>query len=108
MERTDNSLVQRLPQGVHELFSRRSLGLRTGDDAAAAAFDRAMDHFAHSHWSEAFKELVPLADSGHREAARVALLMAARGPRLFGQTFTASPSQRDRWREAASRAYTAE
>ena len=34
-------------------------------------------------------ELIPLADAGGREAARIALLMAARGPRLFGQTFPA-------------------
>ncbi len=107
MERTGNSLLQRLPQGVLELFSSRSPRLRTEDDAVAAAFDRTLDHFAHGHWPEAFKELVPLADSGHREAARIALLMTARGPRLFGRTFTASPCQRDRWREAATRAYAA-
>ena len=73
-----------------------------------SAFDRAIEHFAHGHWSAAFEQLVPLADAGHREAARIAMLMTTRGPRLFGQAFPASPSQRTRWHVVASRAYTTE
>jgi hypothetical protein len=45
----------------------------------------------------AYDELVPLANAGHIGAARIAMLMTTRGPRLFGQTFAASPSERERW-----------
>ena len=76
--------------------------------AAPSAFDRAIEHFAHGHWPEAFEELVPLADAGNREAARIAMLMTTRGPRLFGRTFPASPSQRERSHVVASRACTAD
>jgi hypothetical protein len=108
MELIDDSHVQWLPQVVLELFSGRFLSQRTGNEERNATFDRALGHFEHSRWSLAFEALVPLADSGDREAARIALLMTTRGPRLFGQAFAASPSQRDRWREAADRAYAAE
>ena len=64
--------------------------------------------FEHGHGSQAFEELVPLADSGDREAARIAMLMTTQGPRLFGRSFPALPSQRDRWQEAAGRVYAAE
>ena len=98
----DTALRQWLPQVTHELFSRRSLALREHDHLTAAAFDRAMDRFEHGEWSRAFAELVPLADRGDREAARIALLMAVRGPRLFGRSFATSPAQREHWSEAAS------
>jgi len=102
MTTTDTALRQWLPQVTHELFSRRSLALRAHDHLTAAAFDRAMDRFEHGEWSRAFAELVPLADAGDREAARIALLMAVRGPRLFGRSFVTSPEQRERWSEASS------
>jgi len=99
MTSTDTALRQWLPQVTHELFSRRSLALRDHDHLTAAAFDRAMDRFEHGEWSRAFAELVPLADAGDREAARIALLMTVRGPRLFGRSFVASPLQSERWSE---------
>ena len=102
MTLTDTALRQWLPQITHELFSRRSLALKEHDHLAAAAFDRAMDRFEHREWSHAFAELVPLADGGDPEAARIALMMAVRGPRLFGRTFAATSAQRERW-SAASR-----
>ena len=97
MTPTDFALRQWLPQVTHELFSRRSLALRDHDHLTAAAFDRAMDRFEHGEWSHAFAELVPLAEAGDREAARIALLMAVRGPRLLGRSFMTSPDQRERW-----------
>ena len=69
---------------------------------APSAFDRAIEHFSHGRLPAAFEELVGLADAGHPEAARIALLMATRGPRLFGQGFPASPSQRARWQDMAN------
>src|SRR4051812_8340619 len=102
MTSTDTTLRHWLPQTTFELFGRRSPALGSRDAASAAAFDRAIDRFAHSDWERAFAELVPLADAGDREAARMALLMAVRGPRLFGRTFAASPAQRGRWSRVAS------
>ena len=97
MTPTDTALRQWLPHVTHELFGRRSLALRSHDHATAAAFDRAVERFEHGDWSHAFAELVPLADRGDSEAARIALLMAVRGPRLFGCTFASSSAQRERW-----------
>ena len=105
MELTGNSLAQRMVQ-LATARSARSVGAATRV-AAPSAFDRAIEHFAHGRWPEAFEELVPLADAGHREAARIAMLMTTRGPRLFGQAFPTSLSQRTRWLHAASRLYTA-
>ena len=100
MELSHNSSAQRMTR----LGVARSRG-RAGEanpNQAPSAFDRAIEHFAHGRWTEAFAELVPLADAGHPEAARIAMLMATRGPRLFGRTFAASREQRRRWQGATS------
>jgi hypothetical protein len=99
MEFTGNSFAQRMIR-LANAGSRSSVRATTGT-TSPTAFERAIDHFAHGHWSEAFDELVPLADAGDREAARIAMLMAARGPRLFGQAFPASPLQRKHWQVVA-------
>ena len=104
MEFTGNSLAQRM---VRLAIGRSGRVSAQRPGPAPFAFDRAIEHFAHGHWSEAFEALVPLADAGHREAARIAMLMTTRGPRLFGRAFPASPSQRNRWQAVASRVYTA-
>ena len=105
MEITGNSFVQRMVRRASE--GSRPRAHATTPTTSPCAFERAIDHFAHGHWSDAFDELVPLADAGDPEAARIAMLMAVRGPRLFGRTFPASSSQRKRWHEVASRARTA-
>ena len=69
--------------------------------AQLASFDRAIAHFASGEWARAFDELSLLADAGHREGARIALLMGERGPRLFGRSFVIDAERRRRWREAA-------
>lgn len=70
----------------------------TGEATAQASpLDRAMSHLLDSDWSRAYKELVPLADQGHPEAARIALMMHQRGARLFGRSFPASAAQRSQW-----------
>ena len=104
MDLSHSSLVQRMVR----LGVARSRG-RAGEatpNQAPSAFDRAIAHFAHGRWKAAFDELVPLADAGHPEAARIAMLMTTRGPRLFGRTFTASPEQRRLWLGATSAAGT--
>jgi hypothetical protein len=75
MELTSYSLRQRLVQLIAERSDPRIVAVARGDTAASAAFDRAIGHFEHGHWSQAFEELVPLADAGDREAARIAMLM---------------------------------
>ena len=102
MEFTTDSLAQRMARlaMAGPRPSVRALARTT----APSSFDRAIEHFAQGRWSEAFAELVPLADAGDREAARIAMLMAAQGPRLFGGTFPASSAQRTRWHMVANRA----
>jgi hypothetical protein len=70
---------------------------------AESAFSRAMDQFESMRFAAAFEALAPLADAGHAEAARIALLMRAHGPRLFGQRFEVDAPRRERWLDAASR-----
>ena len=104
MELSGISLAQRMVR-LAIARSGGSVGA-TRRATAHSAFDRAIAHFAQGRWSEAFEQLVPLADAGHREAARIATLMTTRGPRLFGRSFPASPSQRKHWHVVAGRAYT--
>ncbi len=73
------------------------------DEAAASTgLERAMVHFERCHWVQAFEELALLADAGHPDAARIALMMRTHGTRLFGHHFVAGAAQRDRWLDAAT------
>lgn len=72
------------------------------DDDALTSLDLAMAHYERCEWELAYAALVPLADAGNREAARIALLMRAHGSRLFGHTFMATSAQREHWLDAAS------
>jgi len=70
----------------------------TGEATAQLSpLDGAISHFVDSDWPRAFEQLVPLADQGHPEAARIALIMHQRGARLFGGSFPASATQRSHW-----------
>jgi hypothetical protein len=75
-----------------------------GQASTESAFSCAMDQFGSMRFAAAFEALAPLADAGHAEAARIALLMRAHGPRLFGQRFEVDAPRRERWLDAASRA----
>lgn len=66
-------------------------------DVLAQRHAEALAAYQIGHWAAAYQAFVALADAGHRPAARVALLMAARGPALYGQSFEASAPQRQRW-----------
>jgi len=70
--------------------------------ANAPTFERAMADYEQQRSAPAFEALAGLADAGHRDAARVALLMLAHGPRLYGQRFEADPARRVRWVDAAT------
>ncbi len=65
------------------------------------AFDSAMDAYAHQRFRDAFDGLARLADSGHGDAARIALLMLRHGRPLYGMDFTASTQQRQHWAHTA-------
>ena len=60
-------------------------------------FAEALAAYERNHWREAHRLLVLLADDGHAEAARMALLMWRHGPSLYGQPFAASAAQVERW-----------
>ena len=60
-------------------------------------FDEAMSLYEQCKWTPAFEQLVNLADGGHAEAARVALLMSRNGPALYGTQFGTNASQRKHW-----------
>lgn len=70
--------------------------------ATAPTFERAMADYEQQRFAPAFDALAGLADAGHRDAARIALLMLAHGPRLYGQRFEADPARRVRWVDAAT------
>ena len=51
-------------------------------------------------WQASFLSLAELADEGHAQAARIALVFVKRGTSLFGGTFRATEQQRSRWEQA--------
>ena len=72
-------------------------GRAEATNTGQAAFERAMLDYERQRFAAAYQALQALADQGHAEAARVALLMAAHGPRLYGMRFAIDESQRQRW-----------
>lgn len=69
--------------------------------SSAAAFEGAMRDYEAQRFGKAFDTLALLADGGHAEAARIALLMSAQGPRLYGRRFELHPQRRERWLDSA-------
>ena len=66
----------------------------------AHRFDDAMRLMEDGRWQTAFTLLAQLADAGHPQAARIALLFVRRGALLFGGHYCASAPQRERWERA--------
>jgi len=81
--------------------------LAAATSATAATDDErfiaAMQLYDDCHYSVAYGRLVELADGGHAEAARIALLMVRFGPQLYGSQWSASANQIERWIQLASR-----
>lgn len=74
-----------------------------GESARAAIrLQSAMNAMQQCRWPEAFEQFASLADEGHPHAARVALLFAQRGTRLFGGRYTASAEQMRAWSRIAA------
>ena len=86
------------------LFAAAALGSPSAQAALAedADFALAMEHYERYHDAAAFAVLARLADAGHSEAARIAVLMCGQGARLFRFPCAASPDQRRIWLDTAA------
>jgi hypothetical protein len=67
----------------------------------AEDFQQAMQAYECNHWDTAFAGFAALADQGDARSARIALLMARFGPRLYATQFEVSASRRQQWLQAA-------
>jgi hypothetical protein len=74
---------------------------RPAPEAAPCCFDAALAHCMRQDYAQAFDVLARLADDGHVPAARIALLMATQGTRLYGHRFGASTAACRRWQALA-------
>jgi hypothetical protein len=68
------------------------------EEARANEFEEAIQLLEDGRWHESFCHLAQLADAAHPQAARIALLLVARGSALFGGSFIATEKQRRAWR----------
>ena len=71
------------------------------DVASDAAFNNAMAHYRDGKLAGAYGRFAALADQGHPEAARIALVMLRHGAKLYGHDWGASQSQIDHWMKLA-------
>lgn len=67
----------------------------------AALYQAALDDYEANRWPQAYAALARLADAGHGDAARIALLMLRHGRPLYGMDFIASAQQRQHWAHTA-------
>jgi hypothetical protein len=65
---------------------------------AAPRFADVLQWMQQGRWHQAFAACAELADAGYGPAARLALLFAERGTRLFGGRYPATDRQRTAWR----------
>lgn len=68
-----------------------------GGASPEQAFDDALALYRQGSWSGAYGRLCALADKGHAEAARMALLMLRHGSKMHGNDWGASQAQIRRW-----------
>ena len=73
------------------------LGSSGANGAASGPLNDAVARLQYGDWVRAFETLVPLADTGDCEAARLSLMMHQHGGRLFGGSFPATRAQSSRW-----------
>lgn len=64
-------------------------------------FEGALGLMQDGCWQDAFQALAALADEGHAQSARLALLFVRRGARLFGGSYAAGAGQRQAWAKAS-------
>lgn len=66
------------------------------------AYAEAQAEYDVGHYAAAFDGFAALADAGHVDAARIALLMQRHGASLYGMRFAAGPKQLGRWAALAA------
>lgn len=95
--------VRRFAAGVLAALGLAGAAAAQADPPASLApFDAALLEFEQCHWPQAFERFAALADTVHPQAARIALLMQAHGPRLFAGRHAASAEQRAHWLDLAA------
>jgi len=67
------------------------------DTTMSRDFDEAFAAYERNHWPEAYRAMSALAERGNADAARIAVQMWRHGPKLYGQSFTASKAQVEDW-----------
>lgn len=103
MNSTPSSRRYGVKSGLLALLLLAAGFARAGTDFPPhATFDAALLAYESNHWHESFLALAALADCGHPEAARMALLMWRHGPALFDTTFSARAEQVQQWIRVAS------
>ena len=90
-----SSTLQHAMSGVQS--ARRSDSGAVHVNERARRFDEALRLMQEGHWPLSFACLAELADTGHQQAARLALLFVKRGSFLFGSSFHASDQRRAGW-----------
>lgn len=90
-----------LPQPAQQAEVTRT-GAPGESARAAMRLQSAMNAMQQCRWPDAFEQFSSLADEGHPHAARVALLFAQRGTRLFGGRYAASAEQVRAWSRIAA------
>lgn len=78
-----------------------------GTERQRERFELALSRYERCHWHQAYTLLAMLADEGHAQAARMALLMHSHGPTMYGLDFPAPSAQRERWLAAAAATWRA-
>lgn len=78
------------------------LALPAGAASGDERFVAAMHLYHEARYAAAYGRLIELADGGHAEAARVALLMLRHGPALYRSEWSATPQQIQHWLDLAS------
>jgi hypothetical protein len=85
------------PIDVPAAGTTRSRLLASDVPVHVAAFAEAVGLYRAGRWSAAYGRLMPLADRGHVDAARILIVMLRYGRELHGTEWTASPSQVRTW-----------
>ena len=100
------------PRAMHVTVSRsgtalvltQASGVGDASERYDDAFVAAVRVYERRSWLQAYSQFAMLGDQGNAPAAKLALLMLRYGHALYGETFTAPPSQIARWAQCVLRA----
>lgn len=73
-----------------------------GPEVVPEDFGQAVELYRDCRWAAAYGRFARLADAGHAESARIALLMLWHGRRLYGSEWSAPSAQIERWSRLAA------